>query len=153
MGRALAIDYGKRRIGLAVSDELKIISKPYGVLEIKEIENIFLKISDIVIEKGIDEIIVGYPKTLKDKKSSITIEVDNFISELSEYISTPIILIDERLTSKLAQRILIEHGHDTGRDKGVIDEISAAIILSDYLDSNNWNDIPYNNISINDGIC
>ena len=135
MGRVLAIDYGKRRIGLPISDELKIISKPFGVIDVKEHDNVFLKISDIVIERSVDEIIVGYPKTLKDKKSSITIEVEGFIDELSAYVSTPIVSMDERLTSKLAQRILVEHGHDTGRDKGAIDEISAAIILSDYLDS------------------
>ena len=135
MGRILAIDYGKRRIGLAISDELRIISKPFGVIDVKEHDNVFLKISDIVIDRSIDKVIVGYPKTLKDKKSSITVEVEGFINELSDYISTPIVSMDERLTSKLAQRILIEHGHDTGRDKGAIDEISAAIILSDYLDS------------------
>ena len=135
MGRILAIDYGKRRIGLAISDELKIISKPFGVIDVKTYDNVFLKISDIVIDRSVDKVVVGYPKTLKDKKSSITVEVENFINELSDYISTPIVSMDERLTSKLAHRILIEHGHDTGRDKGAIDEISAAIILSDFLDS------------------
>ncbi len=136
MGRVLAIDYGKRRIGLAISDEFKIISKPIGVIDVKEHKNIFLEISDIVVNKNVEKVIVGYPKTLKDMKSDFTLEVEIFIKELSDYIFTPILQFDERLTSKLARRILVDHGHSTGRSKGKIDEISASIILSDYLELN-----------------
>ena len=136
MGRVLAIDYGKRRIGLAISDEFKIISKPIGVIDVKEHKNIFLEISDIVVNKNVEKVIVGYPKTLKDMKSDFTLEVEIFIKELSDYIFTPILQFDERLTSKLARRILVDHGQSTCRSKGKIDEISASIILSDYLELN-----------------
>ena len=135
MNRAMGIDYGERRIGLAISDPLFIIAKPFKIIDRKKTINYFDEILKITIEYGIKKIIVGIPLKLNGEHTLQTKVVYGFIKELSLVYSHEIITIDERLSSVSAKNYLIEQGIKTGHNKGRIDETAAAIILQEYLDS------------------
>ena len=135
MSRVLGIDYGERRMGLAVSDPLGIIAKPLGILDRQNIPDLFFELRNIVEEQDINKIVVGLPLTLKGKYSKQTCVVQNFIDQLKQVVNIPVVHIDERLSSMAAIRSLQELGIKTGHEKGRIDETAAAIILQEYLDS------------------
>ena len=136
MKKVLGIDYGDRRLGIAVSDSLNIIASPLMVIDRKKNSNYLDQIKNIIIEKDISLIVVGLPITLKGTSSKQTDKTKIFIKELGAHINTPIKTIDERLTSLEAEKILIQKGIKTGHNKSQIDQISAIIILQEYLDSN-----------------
>jgi putative Holliday junction resolvase len=134
MPRVLAIDYGKKRCGIAISDPLKIIANPYTVLSA---ESILHELKKIVIEKEIDTIVVGYPVSMKSEKTSTTQTVEYFIKSLKKEIPGVIVeKFDERLTSKMAQQILIftQTKKSERQKKSNIDLIAATILLQNYLD-------------------
>ena len=131
----MGIDYGERRIGLAISDPLFIIAKPFKIIDRKKTINYFDEILKITIEYGVKKIIVGLPLKLNGEHTLQTKVVYEFIKELSLIYNHEIITIDERLSSVSAKNYLIEQGIKTGHNKGRIDETAAAIILQEYLDS------------------
>ena len=133
MARVLAIDFGLKRTGIAVSDELQIIAS--GLTTVNSIELIeFLK--DYLKKENVETIIVGEPKQKDGTASSIEDEIQSFLNKLNdEFPETPIERIDERYTSKMAVKSMIEGGikRKKRQNKAIIDEISATIILQDYL--------------------
>ena len=135
MKKILGIDYGERRLGISVSDSLNIIALPLMVIDRKKNIKYLDKIKKLIIENDISLIVVGLPITLKGTSSIQTEKTKIFISELSKKIDKPIKTIDERLTSIEAEKILIQKGVKTGHNKSQIDQISAIIILQEYLDS------------------
>ncbi len=135
MSRILGIDYGERRIGLAISDPLRIIATPLKVIDRKKSPDFFLVIREIVIEKDISTVVVGIPLTMKGTASIQTNAVTEFINELQKILNIPVTTIDERMTSKEAEKILIQKGVKTGHNKSAVDQTSAIIILQEYLDS------------------
>ena len=134
MNKVLGIDYGERRIGIAISDSLKIIATPLTVIDRKK-QNYLETIQQIIIENNVELIIVGLPITLKGNQSIQTNKTNIFINELLKKIDIPIQTIDERLTSQEAEKILIQKGIKTGHNKSKIDQLSAIIILQEYLDT------------------
>ena len=135
MSRILGIDYGERRIGLAISDPLEIIAKPLKVLDRKIIPDYISEILDIAATQDVYIIVVGLPLTLKGGHSSQTKVVQDFIDKLRQTGNISVVHIDERLSSVAAERSLQEQGVKTGHEKGRVDETAAAIILQEYLDS------------------
>ena len=135
MSRILGIDYGERRIGLAISDPMGIIAKPLRVLDRKKSPDYISEILDIAAAQDIHKIVVGLPLTLKGKHSSQTKVVQDFIEQLRKIGGIPVVHVDERLSSVAAERSLQEQGVKTGYEKGRVDETAAAIILQEYLDS------------------
>ena len=135
MSRVLGIDYGERRIGLAISDPLEIIAKPLKVLDRKIIPDYISEILDIAATQDVYIIVVGLPLTLKGGHSSQTKVVQDFIDKLRQTGNISVVHIDERLSSVAAERSLQEQGVKTGHEKGRVDETAAAIILQEYLDS------------------
>jgi putative Holliday junction resolvase len=134
MGRILAIDYGLKRCGVAISDPLKIIANAYNVYSPNEI---IQELEKIIKEKEIDAIVVGYPINMKGEKTSTTLLVDKFIDELKKkFPNIAIEKLDERLTSKMAQQTLILAGTKKSdrQKKSNTDLISATILLQNYLD-------------------
>lgn len=133
-GRALGIDYGSRRIGIAVSDPLNIIARPIGVIENNG--RCFVRIRNIVQEYNIAAVVVGMPLTLRGEKKEKAKEVERFIETLAREIAVRIVTVDERLTSTAAHETLRLMGatRKQRRDKGKIDEMASAIILQTYLD-------------------
>jgi len=133
MGRLLAIDYGMRRVGIAVTDTLQIIASGLTTVANKDVEA-FLK--KYLKEEEVDEIILGYPLGLDNQPTDLTHEVAAFNIKLNEWFPTvPIRLVDERFTSKMAKATLISSGvpKKKRRNKALLDEISATIILQEYL--------------------
>ena len=132
MTRALGIDFGDSRVGIALSDPMRIIAKPLETL-IND-SKLFTKIKGIVDNNNVSELVVGYPIGMKGQKTLQTEKVDNFILTLKNKFDLNILVVDERLSSVSARNSLIKQGIKTGHNKSLIDNTSAAIILQEYLD-------------------
>jgi putative holliday junction resolvase len=133
MPRILSIDYGLKRTGLAVTDPLQIIATGLTTVETPKLIN-FLK--EYFKKEIVELIIIGEPKNLDDSDTHATPLVKQFILLLQkEFSSIPVKIIDERFTSKMASRAMIDMGmkKKERRKKGLIDEIAATIILQEYL--------------------
>ena len=133
ISRILGIDYGSVRIGLALSDPLKIISRPYKVIKNSGSET-YRELEEIIAEQKVEAVILGLPLDKDGSDSSKTLEVREFAETLKIRLGIPVILWDERYTSAKANSWLKEMGIDYKKSKTVIDKIAAAIILKDYLD-------------------
>lgn len=135
MTRILGIDYGERRVGLAVSDPTHVIAQPLTTLVPDDSEALWDQLAVIITEQEVEAIVVGYPKSLKGTSSRQTEVVDRFITQLQEQHDIPVKRFDERLTSVAARRALIHQGVKTGHQKAAVDRTAAALMLQDYLDS------------------
>lgn len=135
MTRILGIDYGNRRVGLAVSDPLQIIATSLPTLTIESLSDAVIQLGPIINDKNVKICIVGYPIGVSGNKTEQTIIVDTFISALSDCYDIKIISWDERYTSVEAKRILMEKKVDIRHNKGLVDQMSARIILQEYLDT------------------
>lgn len=135
MARILGIDYGERRIGLALSDPTGIIARPLLTLDQKEDSDWNSTLLAICREQEVGSIVVGYPLNMKGEKSPQTDKVDQFILLLKKITPLPVHTYDERLTSVAARRELVRQGIKTGHDKGAVDQTAAALLLQDYLDA------------------
>ena len=135
--RILGIDYGLKRTGLALSDPLKIFAYPFKTL-IND-KNFWNELKKVIEEKNIEKIILGFPLNEGGSKSHITDQVKKFAKELGNKFKREIILWDERYTSVMAREKIIESvtKKSKRRDKGLLDQNSAAIILQEYLNSLN----------------
>ena len=134
MGRILAIDYGRKRVGIAVTDPLRIIANGLTTVHSKDI---FTFLHDYFLKEKVDEIVVGYPVNLNNTPSQALEFVNPFIKKLvKEFPDTPVKLIDERFTSKMAFQTMIDGGlkKHARRDKAMVDKISATIILQSYME-------------------
>jgi putative holliday junction resolvase len=133
MGRILAIDYGLKRTGIAVTDVLRIIATP---LETVETEKLLTFLQSYLKKELVDEFVVGMPKTLKNEDSQIAPAVRVFVEKLKEtFPDKSVSLMDERFTSSIAQRALIDGGmkKKDRQVKGNVDKVSATIILQDFM--------------------
>ncbi|EKD31489.1 MAG: hypothetical protein ACD_77C00321G0002 [uncultured bacterium] len=135
MDRIVGIDYGRKRVGVAVSDPLGIFASP---LETVPAGNILQFIKNYTQKETITRFVVGYPMNLNNQPSEAAKDVDQFLNMLrKQFPEIPVNLTDERFTSKMAMRTLIDGGMKKSdrREKGNIDKVSAAIILQSYLDA------------------
>ena len=121
--RILGIDYGTKRIGLAVSDELGMLARELAILSPREF---FVQLPGIVFEHDIQTIVLGWPLNMSGEKSAKTREVETFKSKLGSLAAVPVILMDERLSSVMAGKL--PGGHRN------VDSLAAQIILQNYLD-------------------
>lgn len=135
MGRILALDVGKKRTGIAVTDPLKIIAN--GLLTVST-GNLFEFLNDYLSRESIDLFVVGMPTQLNNQPSEAVKWVEPVVNRLKKiYINIPIVLVDERFSSKLAHQTMLEGGLKKmdRRDKELVDSISATIILQSYMES------------------
>lgn len=135
MGRILAIDYGKKRTGLAVTDILRITANPLITIETKQLMT-WLK--DYFAKENVDEVVVGYPKQMNGEDSESMQYIRVFLAQFEQtFPSVPIKLYDERFTSVLAHQAMIDGGmkRSQRQNKMMVDKIAACIILEGYLDS------------------
>ena len=133
MAKVLAIDYGTRRTGIAITDAMQIIAS--GLTTVAT-HNLYDFISDIVLKEDIECFVVGDPKNLDGKITDSTGHVDFFVKQLKRlYPTTLVCQIDERFTTRIARESILQSGiNKTGRQKkGLVDQVSATIILQDYL--------------------
>ncbi len=133
MKRILGIDYGQKRVGIAVSDPLGIFATPLETVAAPQIIN-YLKTYCQKVE--VEKFVVGYPMNLKYEPAEAAKYVDVFLKQLEKNFNLPIVLEDERFTSVLAFQSLIDSGVKKmeRRDKAAVDKVSAALILQTYLD-------------------
>lgn len=135
MARLLAIDYGKKRTGLAVSDEMQIIAGGLTTVPTTELVDFLL---DYVRREPVERIIVGQPKQMNNEPSENMGRIVPFVNRLRKLLpEIPVEYHDERFTSVLAQRTIIEAGIKkmARRNKELVDEVSATIILQSYMES------------------
>ena len=133
--RVLAIDHGTKRIGLAISDELKTIAQPSGFLLANPIEKFFEQLQQLIREKEVELILVGMPRNMDGTYGPSAQRVQEFVAILREKVSVPIRTWDERLTSAQANRMLIASGARRSDRKQKTDATAAAIVLQSYLDA------------------
>ena len=115
--RVMGVDFGEVKIGIALSDPLKIISSPYLTINRKKTPDYISEINKIVLEKEVESIVVGYPLTLSGNKSKQTQNTEKFINQLEIDLDTMIFKCDERLSSQEAQRYMKEQGFKIGYNK------------------------------------
>ncbi|MCF7822537.1 MAG: Holliday junction resolvase RuvX [Candidatus Marinimicrobia bacterium] len=133
LGRILAIDPGGRRVGLALTDPMRIIASPYETLLVKNNADAIEQIMAIIIKEQVAEIVVGLPLRPGLEKSEQAKRVELFISELSSKVNIPVFTTDESYSSVEAEESLHQMGKKVGQDKGAVDRIAAALILKQYL--------------------
>ena len=137
MDRIIGIDYGRKRVGVAVSDPLGIFASPMDTVPAAKIID-YLK--NYAEKETVARFVVGYPMNMDNTPSEAATDVDAFLKNLAKkFPSIPVTLEDERFTSVLAHRAMIDGGMKAKdrRDKNSVDRISAAIILQSYLDRTN----------------
>ena len=134
MGRFLAIDFGEKRVGLALSDPTKIIAKPFKTISYTNQDDLLNKISLIIEQKNVEKIILGLPIGLKGQQTAQTNRVFEFYNLIKDKNDIQIVMEDERLSSISAKKSLVLQNIKTGHNKALIDETAAAIFLQLYLD-------------------
>lgn len=135
MGRLLAIDYGRKRTGLAVTDPLRIIATP---LETVPSHQLLEYLKKYCASEPVDAFVIGMPKTLKNEDSEIAPQVRQFITKLREaFPEKPVHEADERFTSSMAQQAMLAGGmkKKDRQDKSNVDKISATIILQSFMNA------------------
>ena len=136
MGRVLGIDYGDSRVGLALSDPLKIIASPYRTIKNQGSDLLIDDIKNIIIQETIEYIVLGLPIGLRGQETQQTTKVRNFANILSS-LDIVIHLQDERLSSISATKSLVQQNIKTGYNKQMIDKTAAAILLQQFIDTLN----------------
>ena len=138
MSRILAIDFGKKRTGIAVTDTLQIIANGLTTVATNELMKFIL---DYISKEEVERIIVGHPKTMNYEDSDNMKSIIPFVNQLKKKVpNIPIEYIDERFTSVLAHKAMLDGGlkKKSRQNKALVDEISATIILQSYLESKRY---------------
>ena len=133
MGRILAIDYGRKRTGLAVTDPLRITANPLLTIETNEL---MAWLTDYFAREQVDEVVIGHPTQMNGQDSESMNYIRPFMGNFrKQFPDKPITMYDERFTSVLAHRAMLAGGmkKKDRQDKAVVDKIAACIILEDYL--------------------
>ena len=138
MGRLMAIDYGRKRCGIAVTDTLRIVATGLTTVATAKLVDF---VRDYVMREPVDAIVVGLPRTVRGELSQSRDYIRPGIGRLRKALpDIPVTFFDERFTSVIAHRSMIDSGmkRQQRRDKAVVDEIAATIILNDYLQSKQY---------------
>ena len=133
--RILALDPGTKRIGVAVSDELKLIAQPLEFIPAEPFADFLARLQELVREKEVELIVVGLPRNMDGSYGPAATKAKEFAGALRDAVAVPLQLWDERLTSAQAQRVLIQGGVRRRQRKEKVDQTAEAILLQSYLDS------------------
>ena len=133
--RFLAIDHGTKRMGLALSDELKLIAQPLDYIPSEPFEEFLIRLQKIISEKSVELVLVGLPRNMDGSFGPAAQKVREFVATIERILTVPVRTWDERLTSAQANRLLV--GANLRRDKRreKVDATAAAILLQSFLDS------------------
>jgi len=135
MPRVLGIDYGERRVGIAISDEAGIIAMPLCVLMVEHPKQALDEVQRLIREKQAGQVVVGMPLNLNGTRGPAAEAVSRFVLRLRAAVTLPVETWDERLSSKAAERILIDAEVRREKRKNVIDQVAAQIMLQSFLDA------------------
>jgi putative Holliday junction resolvase len=133
--RILAIDHGTKRMGIAISDELKMIATPLEFIPAEPFADFLVRLKDLIRDKEVEMILIGMPRNMDGSYGPAALKVQEFVAVLKESIAVPMKLWDERLTSAQANRFLIDADVRRDKRKEKVDKTAAAILLQSYLDS------------------
>ena len=132
--RILALDHGTKRIGVAVSDEMKVIATPLEYIPAEPFAGFLARLKEILREKEIEMILIGMPRNMDGSYGPAALKVQEFVAVLKDAVAIPIKTLDERLTTVQAQRFLIQGNVRREKRKEKVDKTAAAILLQCYLD-------------------
>ena len=133
--RVLALDHGTVRVGVAISDELKIIAQPLEYIPAEPFEAFLERLRVLLTEKEVELILIGLPRNMNGTYGPAAQKVQEFVAALRRVITLPIKLLDERLTSVQANRLLIQGNVRREDRKEKVDKMAAALLLQGYLDN------------------
>jgi len=133
--RILALDHGTKRIGVAVSDELKLIAQPLEFILAEPFKAFLERLQELLKDKEVELILVGMPRNMDGSYGPAALKVQEFVAALKSAVAIPIATWDERLTSTQANRYLIQGNVRREKRKEKVDQMAAAILLQSYLDS------------------
>lgn len=133
-GRILALDYGTKKVGVAITDPLQITASPLTTLRYQSQDDLLNQIREILEAQEVVEIIIGVPVTLSGGESQFTKAVRAFIDWFTGQVDLPVHTLDERFTTKDAKSTLVEMGVRTGHNKDRVDSMAASHLLRFYLD-------------------
>lgn len=134
MPRYLGIDYGEKRVGLAVSDPTLTIAQPYKTIIFTSPKNLIAELTVVIKELDIKKVILGLPLTMKGTDSIKTREVREFGDKLIKVLDIPVFLFDERLSSVQAHTVLKQMGKQPSKNRSKVDQLAAQHILQAFLD-------------------
>jgi putative Holliday junction resolvase len=130
--RVLGVDYGTKRIGLALSDDIRLTAQPLDVVSRARLPDV---LRSLAREHEIDTIVVGLPTGLGGNEGDSALGARQLASEIQEITGLEVVFVDERFTSRIAESALVESGMRRRERKGTVDKVAAAIILQAYLDA------------------
>ena len=137
--RTLGIDYGERRVGVAISDPLGSIALGLETVTVKSLRDAVTKVSEICREKEASTVVVGLPLNMNGTRGPMVERVERFVAELADAVGIPVVTYDERLSSAMVERTLLDADMSRGKRKGVRDMLAAQVILQGYLDREGFN--------------
>jgi putative Holliday junction resolvase len=132
----MALDVGGRRIGVALSDTTRVLASPLTTLRAEPRDRVLSEIAALVQRHEVVEVVVGLPLTLSGEIGPQAHLIQLFVERLKGVLTAPIHMLDERLTTVAAERMMLDLGIKPEQRKARIDEVAASIILQDFLDSN-----------------
>ena len=132
MNPILALDFGRARIGVAISDELQLLAHPLETIPANQ--RPAARVAEIVHEKKVDHVVAGIPKRMNGEIGSAATEVLQFVEKLRAILPCPVVTWDERLTTVAAHRALRDAGKKTRHTRAYVDQVAAQMILQTYLD-------------------
>lgn len=133
--RILALDYGTKRIGVALSDELKWTAQPLETFERRSLDWDVAHIAALISFHDVERVVLGFPLQLDGRQGPAVLAMRVFAEKLEAGISVPIVLWDERMTTKAAEDLLIAADVSRKKRKGAVDRVAAAILLQSYLEA------------------
>jgi len=128
----LALDFGRARIGVAISDDLQLLAHPLETIPTKQRPE--SRIAKIVHDKNVDHVVAGLPRQMNGQIGTAATEVLQFVEKLRAILPCPVVTWDERLTTVAAHRALRDAGKKTRHTRGYVDQVAAQLILQGYLD-------------------
>ena len=135
MARILAVDYGEKRIGLAVSDELGITASPLMTLARRSDDETVRQIAQLASKLRVTQIVVGLPRRTDAQEGEMERKVKAFAEKLRQEVSVPVVLFDERFTTRIAEQVLLEADLSRRKRKQVRDRLAAVILLQSFLEA------------------
>lgn len=139
MGRILGIDYGTKRVGVAISDPMGMLATPLSVETVQTVEEAIKVVCRIAKERGVVKIVVGIPINMNGSSGPMALEAGKFVELLRNASGLPVDITDERLSTSLVERMLVDADVSRGRRKEVRDKLAAQVILQGYLDTKAFN--------------
>lgn len=133
--RILAIDHGTKRVGIAISDEMKMIAQPLEFIPAEPFDRFLARLQELLCQKEVELILVGMPRNMDGSYGPAALKVQAFVAALKGALTVAIRTWDERLTSAQANRVLIQGNVRRDKRKQNVDKMAAAILLQSFLDS------------------